>query len=55
MGILIDAVSTREWVALSLNWNRFSLFYAAVAIVVLVALVLARDSRNPMRPALRNC
>lgn len=41
-GLLIDAIGTRHLPGPGLEWNSYSLFFAAVAIVFLAALALAR-------------
>jgi MFS family permease len=46
-GLLIDAVGARRGVWLGVEWNRFSLFFAAVAAVFLTALILARRLEEP--------
>jgi MFS family permease len=46
-GVLIDAVGGRHVVALGLDWNRFSIFFVAVAAVMAVALALARKLEEP--------
>ncbi|MHB8519128.1 MAG: MFS transporter [Limisphaerales bacterium] len=46
-GLLIDAVGTRQAAWRQFQWNRFSLFFAAVALVFVVALFLSRRLDEP--------
>ena len=46
-GLLIDAIGARHPVWLGLEWNRFTIFYAAVALVFVVTLVFARRLEEP--------
>ena len=46
-GILIDAVGMRHAGWGGLDWNNFSIFFAAVGVVFIVALVLARRLEEP--------
>jgi MFS family permease len=46
-GLLIDAVGTRAPVWLGVEWNRFTVFYAAAALAFLVTLTLARRLDEP--------
>ncbi len=46
-GILIDAVGTRHGTWLGVDWNGFSIFFAAVGLVFLIALPLARRLEEP--------
>jgi MFS family permease len=46
-GILIDAVGARHGKWLGLDWNGFSIFFAAVGLVFLIALPLARRLEEP--------
>ncbi len=46
-GLGIDAVGQWHAVWLGLDWNRYSLFFAAVAAVFAVALILARQLDEP--------
>jgi MFS family permease len=46
-GILIDAVGARRAGWAGLDWNNFSIFFAAVGAVFIVALVLARRLDEP--------
>ncbi len=41
-GLLIDAVGGRQPRALGLEWNRFTIFFAATGAVLIAALLLAR-------------
>ncbi len=46
-GLLIDAVGARSPVWLGLAWTRFTVFYAAAALVFLVTLALTRRLEEP--------
>jgi len=46
-GILIDAIGARHAGWGGLDWNGFSIFFAAVGAVFVVALVLARRLEEP--------
>lgn len=46
-GLLIDAVGVRAWRWAGVEWNRFSVFYAAVGLVFLGMLGLARRLMEP--------
>ena len=46
-GILIDAVGARHVAWLGLDWNGFTLFFAAVGAILLLALPLARRLDEP--------
>jgi MFS family permease len=46
-GLLIDAVGARSPIWLGLSWNRYTVFFAAVAFAFLVALALARRLEEP--------
>lgn len=46
-GLWIDAIGERNWRWLGMEWNRFSLFYAAVAVVFLGVVILARRLMEP--------
>jgi len=46
-GLLIDAVGPREIRWLGLEWNRYSIFFAAVTVVLLVTAALARALDEP--------
>jgi len=46
-GLWIDAVGERTWQWLGLEWNRFSLFYAAVGLAFGVFVLLARRLGEP--------
>lgn len=46
-GLWIDAVGDRSWRWLGLEWNRFSLFYAAVAVAFVALGILARRLVEP--------
>ena len=46
-GIIIDAIGARRWGWAGLDWNSFSIFFAAVGVVFVVALVLARRLEEP--------
>jgi MFS family permease len=46
-GLLIDAVGSRSFVWLGLDWNRYTLFFAAASLTFLVTLVLARRLQEP--------
>jgi MFS family permease len=51
-GIVIDAIGGHEIMALGLSWNRFSIFFAAVALVMLAALFFARKLEEPKAASL---
>jgi MFS family permease len=51
-GLLIDAVGPRQVRWLGLEWNRYSVFFAAVWVVFLAALVCARQLREPRSASL---
>lgn len=46
-GMLIDAFSGKTFAWLGLEWNRFTIFFAAAAAVLLVSLILARRVHEP--------
>jgi MFS family permease len=46
-GLLIDAVGAHSPIWLGLVWNRFTVFFAAVALACLVTLLLARRLEEP--------
>ncbi len=46
-GLLIDAVGAHSPIWLGLSWNRYTVFFAAVAFTFLVALTLARRLEEP--------
>lgn len=46
-GLLIDAVGARHPHWLGLEWNRFTVFYAAAAVVFVVTLIFARRLEEP--------
>ena len=46
-GVLIDAVGERHSVWLGLDWNRYTIFFAAAALVFVVALALSRRLQEP--------
>jgi MFS family permease len=46
-GLGIDAIGANHFRALRLDWNRFSLFFAAIAVVLIAALALARRLEEP--------
>jgi MFS family permease len=46
-GLLIDAVGKRSRVWLGLEWNRFTVFFAAAAVAYTITLVLARRLEEP--------
>lgn len=46
-GMLIDAIGPRHTAWLGLDWNRYSIFFAAVATLFVVAFVLARRLEEP--------
>jgi hypothetical protein len=45
--LLIDAVGGWKAVWLCVEWNRFSVFFAATGVVFLVAFILARRLHEP--------
>jgi MFS family permease len=46
-GILIDAVGEHHWQWLGLDWNRYTIFFAAAGVAFAVALVLSRRLQEP--------
>jgi MFS family permease len=46
-GLCIDAVGTQERVWFGFQWNRYSIFFAGVALVLAIAIVLARHLEEP--------
>ena len=46
-GLLIDTIGARHPVWLGLEWNRFTIFFAGVALVFVVTLVFARRLEEP--------
>jgi MFS family permease len=51
-GLMIDAVGARRGRWLGLEWNRYTLFFAAVAAAFFLALALARHLREPQAASL---
>ena len=51
-GLLIDAVGAHSISGLGLEWNRFTVFFAAVSLVFLATLVLARRLDEPKAASL---
>ena len=46
-GLLIDAVGSRSFVWLGLEWNRYTIFFGAASLTFLVTLALARRLQEP--------
>ena len=46
-GLVIDGIGQNQRVWMGVEWNRFSLFFAAVVLVFLVTLILARRLEEP--------
>jgi len=46
-GVLIDAVGKRQFFSGAFEWNRYTVFFAAVMVVFVVALALARRLVEP--------
>ncbi|MEI7728856.1 MAG: MFS transporter [Verrucomicrobiota bacterium] len=46
-GMLIDALGQRDYLWLNLHWTRFTLFFAAIAVVMFIALILSRRLEEP--------
>ena len=46
-GVLIDVVGERHWQWLGLDWNRYTVFFAAAAVAFAVTLVLSRRLQEP--------
>jgi MFS family permease len=46
-GVLIDAVGSRSWNWLGLEWNRYTLFFGAVALAFLITLRLVWRLEEP--------
>jgi MFS family permease len=53
-GLLIDAVGSRSIEWLGLEWNRFSVFFAAASTVIVAALILARWLDEPEAASLED-
>jgi MFS family permease len=53
-GVLIDAVGTRAPVWLGIEWNRFTVFFAAAAVAFTVMLVLTRRLDEPQAASLED-
>lgn len=51
-GLMIDAIGDYEGVGLGISWNRYSLFFAAVAGVMLLGLAATRRLREPKAASL---
>ena len=51
-GLLLDAIGSRQFRWLGLEWNRYTIFFAAVAVAFLAALGLARQLREPQAASL---
>jgi MFS family permease len=51
-GVLLDALGNFQVSALGLQWNRFTIFFTAVALSMLVATVLARRLDEPQAAGL---
>jgi len=51
-GLLIDAVGHRHWEFLGLDWNRYTLFFAASALMFAVTLGLAQRLEEPRATSL---
>ncbi len=46
-GLLIDAIGLRHGTWLGVDWNRYSLFFAATALAFVAALALAKQLQEP--------
>jgi len=46
-GVLIDAIGERHWQWLGLDWNRYTVFFAATAVVFALTLGLGRRLQEP--------
>ena len=46
-GLLIDGIGLRHGLWLGVDWNRYSLFFAAAALVLVLTLALARRLEEP--------
>ena len=46
-GLLIDAVGSRSPIWMGLEWNRYTIFFAAASLAFLVTLALARRLQEP--------
>jgi len=53
-GLLIDAVGARSPVWLGVEWNRFTIFFAAVGVAFAVALALSRRLDEPEAASLED-
>jgi len=51
-GLIIDLIGDRQAVFLGLNWNHYTIFFALVLLVFVVALVLARKIHEPKAASL---
>jgi MFS family permease len=46
-GLVIDAVGSQEFLWFGLEWNRYSIFFMAVALVLVITAALARRLEEP--------
>jgi MFS family permease len=46
-GVLIDAIGPRQFHGAGLTWNRYAIFFATVAVMFLVTLILSRRLHEP--------
>jgi MFS family permease len=46
-GLLIDGYGMRQVMALGLEWNRYTVFFAAAALVLVATIVVARQLEEP--------
>jgi MFS family permease len=53
-GLLIDAVGGRNGMWLGLEWNRFTIFFAAAGVAFAIALVLSRRLEEPEAASLED-
>lgn len=53
-GLLIDAVGARHGEFLGLVWNRYTIFFAAAAVVMMLAFALARRLDEPKAASLED-
>jgi MFS family permease len=53
-GLLIDAIGHQHWVFLGLDWNRYTIFFSAVAVAFVVMIALLQQLEEPQAVSLEN-
>ena len=53
-GLVIDAVGQRQVAAFGLEWNRYSIFFGAVAVIFVLALALSRRLEEPQAASMES-